>query len=343
MATDSLSELRAAIDRARAGEDATAALLEHLEAVQGLGWSEASYAVTRVAHLALLAGPTFEGVVRAIQGRALFTLGIDAQRPSGLLLRDGDPLNRPFPENPWGIPPTSSLEDALARVWAPVRDEAGAFFADLEDHVVGLALYEDARTRESVLGYILFHELDRYEIDEALVGVDKPPRDRRSGLLWEPFGDVAMIAGRAPSAAERTQGGLAIPAPLAAFYRVHGGLRSATWRLSPPDQIITWSEMLGHTTPQPVDAMDDAERILSSDLLSFFSYGDDRSALFHLTGRPFHLTGRPFHPTGRPSDPPVRIWSDGRLSQAGAGAGEPFWDWFDRSSSLLLLFDADEG
>jgi hypothetical protein len=102
-------------------------------------------------------------------------------------------------------------------------------------------------------------------------------------------------------------------------------MRGGMWWLSGPEDLLTWSEMLGHTEPARVRAEDPAEEILSSDLVSFFSYGDDRSDLFDI---------RP-----GPAGAVVRAWGDGELY---AGPGERFWDWFDEKPPLILMFPRED-
>src|SRR5437016_6191897 len=119
-----------------------------------------------------------------------------------------------------------------------------------------------------------------------------------------------MIVGAGPAPQPTACEGIHLPRPLRDFYAVHAGFRDGMWELHNPDNVRLWSEMFNHTGLQPVRCHDDDEMYYSSDLLYFFSYGDDRSDLFDIDNDP--------------DDPPVRAWGEGGL-YGHYGEPEKFW------------------
>jgi hypothetical protein len=199
--------------------------------------------------------------------------------------------------------------------------------------VLGLALFEEEGTRAPLLGYLLFHERDEYEIPKEYRKRPRPRFDRREALAWEPFGDLSIMIGRAPLVGSPTlQAGVSIPAPLRAFYDVHAGWSRQMWRLSSPDELLLWHQMLEvdpATLVQAETADDeprpDPDQVRRADaLLYFFSYGDDCSDLFDLAAK---------H-----ADPPVRAWGDGFLYR---GADANFRKWLE-GNIALFVGSADE-
>ena len=218
------------------------------------------------------------------------------------------------------IPPGASLDAALTHLWAGFADRAPNLVLELRKRVIGLALCESVHDGDLVLAYLHYHELPKYELPDLHGGA--PPFDRRSGLAWESFGDIASFTGAAPLVGAPTlKPGITIPSPLRELYAVHAGLGDSMWSLSGPARLLWWSEMLDHAEPTSVRADSDEDDVLSSQLLCFFGYGDDRSDLFDLRD---------------PTEPLVRSWGDGYLYD---GGGEPFWEWLDGQRDLMLGFE----
>ena len=298
-------------DKVRAGEavapDALVAALDELVAEP---WSDEMYEAKRAVTLALLASSTRVALYRAIA--ELAPIGTPATIQA-VLLDEGDPLTEPFPENPWGIGPHATLVGAIDHVWDLF--EAPRLTNALLERVLALVLLDLPDGPH--LGYVRVYELDSYAIDKAHAGKPRPPHDRRHAMQWLPFGDVTMFLGAAPSDATHGKYG-PIPAPLRVLYRCHAGLHDGMWRLAGPDDLLRWSQMLGHETPTFVDAEDPDEQIRSDELVYFFGYGDDRSDLFDMRD---------------PDEPVIRAWGDGHLYE---GGGELFLEWLEDKTSLML-------
>jgi hypothetical protein len=321
-----LERARRCVEQAKGGADVTAALAESLGALAELPSSQERWEVERLVRLALFASPDPErvgAIVRMALPYWVTPVGNDG-RDRGLLLREGDPLARPLAGNPWGISPTATLDEAVTRIWAGVADHAAAFIEELRRRLVGLALFDDS-SGQPFLAYLLYQERDRYDVDEEFVDAPYPPFDRRCALDWALFGDVTAFVGYPPAPRPTPRLDVSLPAPLRAFYSVHAGMKDVMWQLYRPEEVGPWSIMLGHDSPRPVAVEDAGETRLSSELLDFFSYGNDASDLFDLAADP--------------TDPPVRGWGDGMLY---AGPGEPFWTWFVDHTDLFLGRAADD-
>jgi len=313
---DSIEEAEETLLLARRGDDVADELIAHLRTVGALPFSNEMFRVLRALKLALLGGTSAEGVTAVVED--VLPMGIDA-RLRGLLLRDGDPLTTAtLPKAPWAIPARASLEEAIARVWRACPD-AERLVEALQRRALGMAIFEEQRTRAPLLGYLVYHERDEYEIPKAQRKARRPPFDRREALAWEPFGDVSVVIGSAPAHGAATlRDGVRIPEPLRAFYAVHAGFRDGMWSLSSPEQLLLWHEMLEVDGATVVRAEDPKERRRADALLSFFSYGDDMSELFDLSSGD--------------DDPPVRTWGEGTLY---AGA-KSFAEWLAARTSLFV-------
>jgi hypothetical protein len=285
-----------AVEQARLGMDVTDRLLACARALESASDpSSERHAAERAVRLALFAGASRDGVRHVVEAMTAHTR-FSPFEVVGLCFREGDPLNEPWADNPWGVPAAATLGQALDAVWAPAREHVATFLRVTRERLVGLAHLRDGRGA-AVLGYLT---------------APAPPFDRRRALAWN--GDPSLFLGSAPAPDPQPKPGIVIPEPLRALYRVHGGLREpgfGSWSLASPDELLLWSEMLDHTEPTAVSAEDEDETVDSDELLAFFSYGDDRSDLFELTGD---------------DDPPVRSWGDGMLF---AGDEERFWSWFN--------------
>jgi hypothetical protein len=164
-----LERTRQHLAQAREGADVGDELVADLDAIDALPYPNgneewrARYDVTRVAWLVLLASPHRSHVERAVSTATAYLTeaGTDAPRPRGLLLRDGDPLGVPLPDNPWGVPPQASLDEAVTQVWGPIADRCPRFVATLRDRLVGLTLADDHRGRPHLV-YLLRHDFDGY-------------------------------------------------------------------------------------------------------------------------------------------------------------------------------------
>lgn len=314
---DAIDEAEETLLRARRGDDVADALIAHLAALDALPWSNEVFRTARVVRLALLGGTSAAGLAAVVEKELPLE---NKGRLTGLLLRDGDPLTTRLPKTPWTIPARASLEEALARVWRACPD-AAPLVEVLQRRALGLAIFEEARTGAPLLGYLVYHERDVYEIPKAQRKRRRPPFDRREALAWEPFGDLSLVVGRAPLAGTPTlRDGVAIPSPLRAFYAVHAGFGDGMWSLAPPDQLHLWSEMMPEGEGASlVRTEDKRERRRGDQLLAFFSYGDDRSDLFDLS-------------TGD-DEPPVRAWGEGCLW---SGPGRPFADWLTDNRALFV-------
>jgi len=304
-----LDEARACLARARAGEDVVAELAEHLGIVAVLPYSPGRYDVEQGLRLALFASAD-RGAVEKIVWAAL--PGGAGGSLRGLILREGDPLGLPMADNPWRIPATATLDEAITRVWGGVAEDVGRFVTELRRRLLGLALYDD--DGEPLLAYLHFE-------DNGWPAGPRPPFDRRHALGWEPFGAVSAFVGYAPDLDPAPREGVPLPETLRDFYAVHAGLEGERWWLWAPGNVSPWSETIGDGTPEPVRDQDGQTR-LSSDLLEFFSHGDERHDLFDLADDPDDL-----------DDPPVRGWSRDGLD---AGTGVRFWPWFDGNTGLFL-------
>lgn len=301
---DPLPTARRRVDRARAGDLDVAGLVESQDAIGRLPWSREAYEVGRLVEAALV-GSADRGAVCRILERLLGPL----TTVQALLLADDDPLTEPFPENPWGILPTDRRSDALSRLWDAVEDRAPRLVAELHGRVAGLVLCRGRRGPG--LGYLFFHELDSADPDDP----DLPPFDRRAALAWERFGDLQGFVGAAPAGGPFPR---PIPAPLAALYAIHGGLRGRMWQLSGPADLRTWDTVVPPRPDGRLRTEDPNDAALAPDqLLCVLGYGDDRSDLLDL----------------RDPRSVVRGWGDGRLY---AGGGRPFWAWVDALHPLWL-------
>ena len=290
-------------------------LLREFERLDAEPWSQETFAAKRKIQLALFASGDRDAVQRMLQSEIWMFEGTIR----GVLFDEGDPLSEPFDDNPWGIRKTESLVGAIDHVWNLF--DAPALTQSLLERVIGLVLLDTAQGPR--LGYVHFHERSSYDIPEAFSDKRRPPFDRRHAVDWEPFGDISLFVGDAPNEAATTKSGLALPAPLRALYRVHGGLHDTLWHLYGPEQMSPWSSMLDHKEPTIVRAEEDDEGIRSDQLLHFFSYGDDRSDLFDVRD---------------PDEWVVRSWGDGRLY---AGAGEPFLEWLEAKAPFMLSVAED--
>jgi hypothetical protein len=302
-------------DQLRAGATVAPEVLlaAHAE-LDGEVWSTSQSQAVRVVTHALLASSSKDAVHRAIAEIGSFAPGTIR----GLLFDEGDGLTEAFPDNPWGIGPHATLVGAIDHVWdlfdAPELTNA------LLERVLGLVLLD---THDGPhLGYLHVHELSSDDIDEAFASKQRPPHDRRYAMQWLPYGDVAMFIGAAPSAASRGRS-CAVPAPLQILYRVHGGMQDGMWRLSAPEHLITWAEMLDVDPSHLVRASNPDEKIRADQLVCFFGYGDDRSDLFDIRD---------------PEAPLVRAWGDGQLYE---GDGEPLLEWLEGQTSLILKISED--
>lgn len=312
-----LDEARACLQRVRAGEDVTAELSEHLATVTALPYSRERYTVARVLRLALFGSSDHALVEEVVRDRLPVGVG---DGPRGLILREGDALGVPMADNPWRIPAEATLDEAITRIWGGVAEDVGRFVTQLRQRLVGLALFE-YDPGAPLLAYLFYHERARYEIPEEFADAPRPSFDRRNALAWEPFGDLSAFVGHAPAPEPSAREDVTLPETLRDFYAVHAGMRSGMWWLYAPGDVSPWSDMISGGRPEPVRAQDGQTR-LSSELLDFFSYGDDRSDLFDLADDPDDL-----------DDPPVRGWSRLGLD---AAPGERFWPWFDGNTSLFL-------
>jgi hypothetical protein len=324
-----LDEARALLDQARSGEDVTGALAAHYEAVQALPdtavTAQDRYAVERAMCLALLAGTDRDHLGRLVQQESSSYRYRNIGQPQALLLRDGDPLHTLIPDNPWRIPPSATLDEAITQVWGGVAERIPGFLAELRHRVLGIALLDDTEYGP-LLSYLLYHELEPYHMPADVWAAPRPARDRRAALAWEPYADFCTFIGHAP--AEHAPHGVVVPAPLREFYRVHAELHGGMWSLFGSDQLTPLTDMRGYDTPRPVPTEDPTERHLSSDLVYIFSYGDGNGDVLDL---------------GTDADnPPVRTWGvegylyveyDGPLS---------FWEWFEDKSQLFLAYFVDD-
>lgn len=300
--------VRAALDavgQARLGADVGDLLLDCARSIAASGdFSPDRLAAERALQRALFAGPRRDGVRYVVESAAARARHAPLE-VVGLSLQKGDPLHEPWPDNPWGVPPAATVPEALDALW--MRTDASRFLRLAKNHVCGLALLRDARGTPAV-GYLVS---------------SATPSDRRSAMTWDAARRVKLFVGCAPDAEPKVDSDIDIPAPLRAFYRVHGGLYApgfGEWSLASPSDLTRWSDMLGHTEPTAVDAEDEAETVDSDELLGFFSYGDDRTDLFELSGD---------------EDPPVRSWGDGVLYRA-REEPEGFWAWFGRNADWFL-------
>lgn len=312
-----LAPALALLDRARGGEDVTDALLAEAARLEALPWSTERYAVQRVIRLAWLAAPDRRGLHAAIRDSVAGQM--DA-RVIAVVLRDDDPLSEPLPANPWRIPPGAGLDAALTHLWSGFAERVPHLVAELRARVIGLALCESTHDGALALAYLHYHELPAYERPDR--HGEAPPFDRRAGLAWEAFGDLSSFTGAPPLVGAPTlKPGIEVPPPLRELYAVHAGLGDSMWHLAGPEGLLWWSEMLEHTEPTSVRADSDEDDVLSSQLLCFFGYGDDRSDLFDLRD---------------PTEPLIRAWGDGYLYD---GGGELFWEWLDGQRGLMLGFE----
>ncbi len=303
----------AVVDKVRAGAAVpTAELGDALDVLDAQPWSTKVFEAKRTLLLALFGGSSREGMLRALA--AELPMRISGAEIRGVLLDEGDPLSAPLPANPWGIRRHHTLVDAIDHVWDLF--DAPRLTGALLERVVALVLLEHAGA--PLLGYVRYHERDSYDIPKAFAKKRKPPFDRRTALAWEPFGDLSMFAGAAPTTAKTTKRRWRIAEPLRALYRVHAGLGDGMWSLAGPTELMPWSEMLGHDSPQVVAAEDADEQIRSDQLLYLFGYGDDRSDLLDIRDR---------------DEPVVRAWGDGHLY---AGAGEPIGEWLEGLTPLIV-------
>jgi hypothetical protein len=312
--------------RARAGVDVADTLAGDLDTLEALPYAPETwaqvYAVKRVIRLALFASAHREHVDRVIGDVASYLVGVGNGRPvlRGVILREGDPLGRSFPDNPWGIPADATLDAAVMQVWAPVTDRAPRFLAALRKRLVGLALADDHRG-EPCLVYLRRHDLDAHTIAEDFRDRPRPARDRRHALAWEPYGDVTSFTGDRPDPEAQGRARTHVPEVLDVLYAIHSALYNGMWHLPQAPYLRLWSEMLSHDDRTAVNTEDPDEVVWSEDLLHFFSYGDDRNELFDLTGDS--------------ANPPVRAWGDGTL-YARPERLVTFWDWFDDNTDLFL-------
>ncbi|MFC7248160.1 hypothetical protein ACFQO7_37355 [Catellatospora aurea] len=314
-----LDQAHAHLELARAGMDVSADLLRSLAALDELPWSTQRWEVIRVIRLALLSS-TGGDHFPAVLGDLLPQRHLLGEAPGlrGLILRDGDTLGVPFAANPWQIGPSARLDEAITRVWSAVDVLAPGFVERLRRRLLGLAMFTGTADAP-VLAYLHYRESERSTVDGGSRDASRPPFDRRHALAWAPFGDVSAFLGDAPAHRPQVRDGAWLPAPLRALYSVHGGMGDGMWQLWGPGFVRPWSQVLGHHEPARVRVEGNAQTRLSSELLEFFSYGDDRSDVFDLADDP--------------DDPPVRAWGDGMLY---AHRGVPFWDWFDGQATLSL-------
>lgn len=296
-------------ERVRAGERVTTGdLLSTLRRLDSLAWSEAGCTIRRTLLLALWAGSTREGMHAAVLDQ--LPIGVSGT-VRAVLLRDDDPLSMPFPDNPWLIRAGDSLAGTLERLWANV--DAPGLTSAIAERVQALVLI-DLRDGP-ILGYVRMD--DRY----APARPDAtPPFDRRHGLQWE--ADLSMFIGNPPAYATKHRCGFSFPEAMRRFYAMHGGLRTWSWQLCGPDEVLPWNEMLHHEPPRAVSTEDSLESIRSDQLLMILSYCDDRSELLDIRD---------------PDDIVVRSWAEGRLD---AGAGLAFFEWLDARRSLILASES---
>lgn len=290
------------VARARAGEDVVRELIRHHLALRELPWSSEAYAAARGVCLALFGSASREAVEIVL--RDMLPRGFAGAALRGMMFREEDGLRAPFAASPWALDgEEESIDAAIIRIWS-AAPEAEPLAVELARRVVGLALFE--HEQQSFLAYVVYSEMDCYKAPAG----DRPPRTRKAALAWQPFGDVGVVIGAAPT----LQFPGATPMPLRSFYRVHGGLRDGMWSLASPSELTRWSDMLGHGGP--VQCEDPGEECRAEDLLSFFSYGDDRTDLFELT-----RSGR------------VRAWGDGVLYRRAWGS---FSAWLRDHVGLLV-------
>lgn len=169
------------------------------------------YARRRRLEPAMLAGRRLD-LVQEIVGSGRTVVG---------LLLPGGVGDVPFPDNPWNIPPSADLTQALARVWAPVAAYAPRFVTAVHDRTLALALLTDDGA--PALGYFTWrHDDDRAgRLVEAPDTLDRFADPARAYYL-------SLVVGSAPHNADPTAvvPRLAgpVPRPVRDFWAVHHSL-----------------------------------------------------------------------------------------------------------------------
>jgi hypothetical protein len=312
-----LEDARREVARIRAGGAIGLGTEWHLAVLLDLPrWSPELDELICVLRLALFSSSDRMLVERVITGTVPFVREIGwVQRPLGLILRAGDPVSTPFPGNPWGIPPTATLDEAITCVWGSVAAPAAGFVAEMRRRLLGLALY-DRGNGSMVLKYLVYREKGRYEVAGELRGAPRPPFDRRHARDWEPFGELRVFYGDDPVADPAAPSGLSLPSGLRARYGVHGLMGNGMWDLIHPNHLARWNILIQEQEPTRMQTLDASEARMSDDLVMFFASG----------GSPCHV----FDLAGDGPEPLVRYY-DGQLYP-----GEEFWSWFADHTALLL-------
>jgi hypothetical protein len=311
---DILEEVRREVARIRAGGTAgrgTESLLHALDEMPGQETED----LERTLRLAVFGSSDPELVRRIVAYTVPFVHDIGwTTPPLGLILRDGDPLAGPFPDNPWGIPSTATLEEAITCLWGWAERHVDGFVAELRRRLLGLAVW-DRGDDTMVLKYLIYRELDRDDVAAELRDAPRPPFDRRNALDWEPFGDFEAFFGDSPVADPVAVCGLPLPAGLCALYGVHGLMGDGMWDLWHPNKLVTWDVEAKESEPSRMWTFGDEVR-MTNDVVEFLSSGGSPGYVLDLAG-------------GHP-EPLVR-WCDGPLHEP-----KDFWTWFAGWVSSVL-------
>ena len=241
----------------------------------------------------------------------------------GVLHHDGRG-DRPFPPNPWNVPPDAALPEALDLVWSPVGEYAPHFRAAMHRRVLALALLEggdDAEFGTPALAYVVWHHRNDRRITPSWRDPAPPPTvdELATGNTGYELRVMVGSPPRAtdPDAIEPLLAGPA-PRPLRALWSVHARV-SDGWH----DRLggaLAWNAT-GFCDGDREAAVRSTEGVPPERLVG--PVGNEDFATYALDLGIVDAAG----------DPTVVRWS---WKEGGTDPNRPFRDWFDDEGARLV-------